>query len=259
MGPMKKHALKAGAVMFAVSLAGQAVAAGCARPQDMAALKTAALQQQLMVAAYMCHSADAYNRFVLSNQGELLSSDRAVMEFFVRQDPQRGADDYNAFKTKLANSSSLNSQHNSKFCRNARAVFAALLDQKVKLTELVATRAPGFESDYMRCAKAKTATTLAAVETTMPQLPQRREPLVEAPPASPQRKDAEERSFDNGSSQRDDAEEEVWDREEGYDEAYFDERDAYDRNRDRYRDDRYDEEAYDRDFYDRRGRGFYTN
>ena len=64
-------------------LAGNAWAAGsCVRPQDVTALRTAALQQQLMVAALTCHDVAAYNRFVISHQGALQVSDKALMDFF---------------------------------------------------------------------------------------------------------------------------------------------------------------------------------
>ena len=54
--------------------------AGCARPEDMSAVKTAAIQQRLMVAALSCHAVDLYNKFVTSYQKDLQASDMALQE-----------------------------------------------------------------------------------------------------------------------------------------------------------------------------------
>ena len=51
----------------------------CERPEDAAAIHTAALQQELMVAAFLCHDIPAYNDFVLSHRSALQDSDRALM------------------------------------------------------------------------------------------------------------------------------------------------------------------------------------
>ena len=77
----------------------------CERPEDAAAIHTAALQQELMVAAFLCHDVAAYNDFVLSHQTALQDSDRALMAYFERQSPGAAFDAYNLFKTELANAS----------------------------------------------------------------------------------------------------------------------------------------------------------
>jgi hypothetical protein len=134
----------AGAVALALSLlAGNAWAASvCARPQDMAALQTAALQQQLMVAALTCGDVNAYNGFVLSHRSELQKSDSALMSFFVRrgQDIQKGADDYNAYKTWLANDSSLRSLRDPRFCRSANVAFRVAHDHRIAVADLPSNR-----------------------------------------------------------------------------------------------------------------------
>ncbi len=105
-------------------LASEAVAAArCAQPQDVVAVHTAALQQDMMVAAFMCHDVAAYNAFVLSHQTALQESDHALMAYFPRTDPRPTFDAYNLYKTDLANASSLRSTRDAWFCARADANF----------------------------------------------------------------------------------------------------------------------------------------
>src|SRR5579862_8593306 len=97
------------ALLTAISLSGTAWG-GCVSDADMAALKTAALQQELMVAAFSCHDVALYNRFVRSHQPELIDSDARLKAYFIQRDGgKRGEAAYHTYKTELANSSSLNS------------------------------------------------------------------------------------------------------------------------------------------------------
>jgi len=124
-----------------VSLANPALAAGCATPADVSALKTAMMQQELMVAAFQCHEADAYNRFVMSYRGELQSSDAALKSFFVRRGGEHGEAGYDTFKTKAANLSALDqARHGATFCADAHALFAAALSNLGSLASLVESR-----------------------------------------------------------------------------------------------------------------------
>src|SRR5580765_3608171 len=86
-----------------------AAASGCARPEDMSALKAAAIQQKLMVAALSCDAVKLYNDFVKSYQKELLASDKALQTFFRRLSGAGGTEQYHAYKTRLANASSMQS------------------------------------------------------------------------------------------------------------------------------------------------------
>ena len=95
------------AAIALLAFANPALAAGCASPGDASALKTAVMQQELMVAALQCHEADAYNRFVMTYRGELQSSDAALKAFFVRRGGEHGEAGYDTFKTKAANLSAL--------------------------------------------------------------------------------------------------------------------------------------------------------
>ena len=106
-----------------------AAAANCARQQDIDAMKTAAVQQKLMVAALSCNAVARYNQFVTSFQRELQASDRALQNFFRRLNPRNGTADYHAFKTRQANAASMTSiQHITNFCNDAQNIFNTALD-----------------------------------------------------------------------------------------------------------------------------------
>ncbi|HET7083996.1 MAG TPA: hypothetical protein VFI23_04440 [Rhizomicrobium sp.] len=116
-------------------------AAGCATPVEAAALKTAVMQQELMVAALQCHETRAYNRFVMSYREELQSSDAALKAFFVRRGGEHGEAGYDTFKTKAANLSALEqARHGAAFCADARALYAAAFANQDSLMHFVESR-----------------------------------------------------------------------------------------------------------------------
>jgi hypothetical protein len=130
--------------LFALGLplANPALAADCAGPVDAAALKTAVMQQELMVAALQCHETGAYNRFVTTYQGELQSSDAALKAFFVRRGGEHGESGYDTFKTKAANLSALEQARDARaFCADAHALFTAALSHQGSLMSFVDARA----------------------------------------------------------------------------------------------------------------------
>jgi hypothetical protein len=141
---------------------GAVAAASCARPQDVAALRTAALQQHLMVASLACNQVAAYNRFVISNRGSLVSYDHALMEFFVRLDGQSGAEAYHSFKTGLANDASLLSLHDPQFCAAAVAAFSLATDFGKPLADLAAALQPSATDGYSVCPSDNTASMTVA-------------------------------------------------------------------------------------------------
>ena len=121
-----KTMLRTGAALLAVlGMVGQSWAAGvCTRAQDAMALKTAALQQELMVAALYCNDVAPYNHFVTSYQHELQASDATLMHYFTHG--HGGASAYHAYKTGLANDFSLTGLHGMPaFCAAANASFDA--------------------------------------------------------------------------------------------------------------------------------------
>lgn len=111
--------------------------ADCDRPEDATAVRVTALQQEMMVAAFVCHDVAAYNRFVISHRSELQALDRTLMNFFVEQSARTGFDDYNLYKTELANSSSLRSVHDPMFCRRINADFEVAFARIGPLEELL--------------------------------------------------------------------------------------------------------------------------
>src|SRR5690349_10373770 len=107
----------ASAAIALLALANPALAAGCATPNEAAALKTAVIQQELMVAALQCRETTAYNRFVMTYRGELQTSDATLKTFFLRRGGEHGEAGYDTFKTKAANLSALEQARNSRaFC-----------------------------------------------------------------------------------------------------------------------------------------------
>jgi hypothetical protein len=88
-----------------IAMTGQAFAAELCDPIASAALKTAVVQQELMVAAFTCNDLQRYNRFVTLHQRELQKSDADLMSYFKKRDHGREAG-YDTYKTKAANLSS---------------------------------------------------------------------------------------------------------------------------------------------------------
>src|SRR5438552_12434217 len=121
--------------------AGAIAAPRCAKPEEVTAIQAAMIQQELMVAALTCNEVEHFNAFQTSYGPELRSSDARLEKMFRRlYGGARGEAQYHAFKTRLANHSSMRSIHdNMGYCRDARAVFdAALVSSKPALTAFVA-------------------------------------------------------------------------------------------------------------------------
>ena len=85
-----------------IAMTAQAHAAELCDPVASAALKTAAVQQELMVAGLTCGAARQYNRFVVAHVLELRQSDANLMAYFKKRDHGREAG-YDSYKTKAAN------------------------------------------------------------------------------------------------------------------------------------------------------------
>lgn len=118
---------KSGATALALfGMTGQAMAVNpCARPEEAFALKTAAMQQEMMVAALYCDDVKHYNHFVVLHQRELQDSDAKLMSYFKRANGERaGEAAYHAYKTGLANDFSLTGLHGMQaFCSAVNAAF----------------------------------------------------------------------------------------------------------------------------------------
>jgi hypothetical protein len=113
----------------------------CAQPTEVAAIQTASIQQELMVAALTCDLVAKFNSFQTSFGAELRVADRTLLRMFQRlYGSSRGQAEYHAFKTRLANNSEMRSIHgNHDFCAAAGLVFgAALAPVKPSLSDFVA-------------------------------------------------------------------------------------------------------------------------
>ncbi len=141
------RALKAGACVVALAafvpsgaFARHGGHAGrCARSDEVTAIAATSVQQQLMVAALTCNQVARFNQFQTNFGPELRISDRTLMRMFLRLYGRRGAAEYHAFKTRLANNSEMRSiRGNHVFCEAASGVFeAALAPAKPSLAAFV--------------------------------------------------------------------------------------------------------------------------
>src|SRR5215471_11912211 len=111
----------------------------CAAPAEVTAIAATSVQQELMVAALTCNQIANFNAFQTNFGPELRASDRTLMHMFLRLYGGRGAAEYHAFKTRLANNSEMRSIHgNQDFCTAAGLVFgAALAATKPTLSDFV--------------------------------------------------------------------------------------------------------------------------
>ena len=154
---MKRKKLMVTATALAVSaMAGQAWAETvCATAQDLTALQVASVQQELAVAALACENDEVtlYNTFVTIYQPELITSDEALMAYFMRRAPASGTEDYHSFKTKLANQYSARSANNhGSFCSKAEALFHdALAGQKKSLAAFALAQPMLIGASYTTC------------------------------------------------------------------------------------------------------------
>jgi len=85
-----------------LAMTAQGYAADLCDPVASAALKTAAIQQELMVAGFTCGAEPQYNRFVTAHRLELRKSDAILMAYFKKRDHGKEAG-YDSYKTKAAN------------------------------------------------------------------------------------------------------------------------------------------------------------
>jgi len=140
----------------------------CASAPDLTALQVAAVQQELMVAAFMCGDSDTalYNRFVLTYRKDLQESDFALQAFFARMSQADG--NYDTYKTKLANVySSRSASNRGAYCRIARVAFhAALNEGKKTLTQFVMAQPVSFETNYNSCGEQIAGTVMVAPKRT---------------------------------------------------------------------------------------------
>jgi hypothetical protein len=150
---MKK--VKTGALALALSCAAAtawAQGATCARPNEAMALHTAAVQQQLMVAALSCDAIPLYNQFVTAYQKDLFAQDKAIQAYFKRLNAKTGTADYHAFKTKMANNSSRTSiAQITDYCTKAKEMFATALAAENRPTLAAFVSSQPYSLDVKTC------------------------------------------------------------------------------------------------------------
>lgn len=115
----------------------------CANTDEVSALQTSAVQQELMDAALGCgqSAVQKFNAFQTSYGPELRRSDKTLLTMFKRvYGPSRGDAQYNLFKTNMASKAEIRRVHGlGDFCAAADLVFAAALAaQKPLLRDFVA-------------------------------------------------------------------------------------------------------------------------
>ena len=159
---MRKFLRCSGIVLMLTASGGQALAAAspsrCVGSDDVYALRAAAVQQRLMVAAFSCQAIDRYNKFVVSYRKDLQASDAALLRFFRRLNAQTGEADYHSYKTRLANASSMQSIKDQGYCANAEATFVEALDVGNKsMRVFLADKPAEAESAYAACPPVYTA------------------------------------------------------------------------------------------------------
>lgn len=144
-------------------------AAPCTTSTEWAALRSAAVQQELMVAGLTCQAIGSYNRFVIAYRAELQSSDADLKAYFIKRQGARGEAAYDTFKTKLANLSSLSEISNtSGFCASMRAAFNQV--GRGSLAEFVADQRLLIAlPDQQFCAADPGMPVLAAAEPAVPE------------------------------------------------------------------------------------------
>lgn len=115
----------------------------CAGPAEVAAMQTAAIQQELMDAALTCgdQARTNFNAFQTSFNAELRRSDKTLLSMFRRvMGGSKGDAAYNLFKTDMASKAELRRVHgHADFCAAANLVIsAALAPEKPSLSDFVA-------------------------------------------------------------------------------------------------------------------------
>jgi hypothetical protein len=136
---LRKAGVGAVALALIAATSGATAAPRCANSDEVTAIQAAAIQQQLMVAALTCNQIDHFNAFQTSYNKELRRSDASLLHMFRRLYAGHGEAEYHAFKTRLANDSSIRSTHdNAAYCHDAGIVFeAALIADKPTLSSFV--------------------------------------------------------------------------------------------------------------------------
>jgi hypothetical protein len=126
---------------------------GCARAEDLRAVKAAVIKQRLMVAGYSCQASDSYNDFVRAYRSDLQASDSDLQDFFTRLHGSAGERALDSFKTRIANSSMSDSLANTgRYCADARARFySAMSPRRQSLDNFLAAQTINATERFTPC------------------------------------------------------------------------------------------------------------
>jgi hypothetical protein len=173
----------AGAAALAVLMAGTTAwgASKCAKPDEVTAIQVSSIQQELMVAALTCNEVPNFNAFQTGYGSELRASDKRLERMFQRlYGFRRGEGEYHAFKTRLANNSSMRSiRNNPDFCKEAHQVFAAALAPDKPTLAVFVSGVQVYDQSPVDSCVIRVATGLAGAKAAPNVVPQ---PSPAAPP-----------------------------------------------------------------------------
>jgi hypothetical protein len=157
---MRKTTKIISAALATVAMTTQAFAGGvCSRAEETAGVKAEILQQQLMVAAYSCHLEGSYNAFVVNYRPDLIAADGAAQSLFQRASA-KGSDDYQSFKTQMANDFSMDYQNQDNFCDNAQDMFQTAAEHRGEsLSSLMAALSFDGATPFDQCTTREAAVT----------------------------------------------------------------------------------------------------
>src|SRR5262245_20611823 len=165
-GFLRTSAIALTLTCMGANVVAQAALPRCATAEDMFAVRAAAVQQKLMVAALSCRATKLYQQFVSNYRQSLIDSDVALQNFFRRLNGATGTADYHSFKTHLANAQAiLPSRDALKFCADAKVTFDAAAKAD-SLKTFLAHQTTAEDHSFAPC-KVLTASTNAAPRTAV--------------------------------------------------------------------------------------------
>jgi hypothetical protein len=85
------------------------------------------------------------------SEGPAGSSDRALQNFFLRLNAKTGIADYHSFKTRLANTSSIQSFRDTNYCVDAQTTFEAALSKNRSLSVFMAGQTTAVDDSFSPC------------------------------------------------------------------------------------------------------------
>ncbi len=149
-----------------------AMAQTCARPADRTAFDVAGLKSQLMVTAITCEATERYNTFIARYRPDLLTQEKVLNAYFVRNFGKKAQAQHDDYITSLANTQSQNGlKAGTAFCERNISAFDEVmkLHGGVELSDFATGTAPVQPIELIACpdrpARATVRTASATVAT----------------------------------------------------------------------------------------------